>query len=125
MSTISQVRIPVTTTGSAGSATGTASSGAINGLLYDLYVKYHASAPAGTTDVTISETGGAARTFLTLTNTATSGSKPVRIPAVDATGAANSTADHAHALGGTSITVTVAQSDALTNCVEVYAYILE
>lgn len=123
MSTFSEVYIPVTTTGSAGSATGSGVSNVINGLIYSIYVKYHASAP-GTTDVTISETTGATRTFLTLTNTNTSGTKPAYVAAVDATGTAL-TSYVATALAGRTVTVSVAGCDALTNAVEVYLYVLE
>lgn len=124
MSTISEVYLPVTTTGSAGSASGDTTSGAVNGFLIGLYVKYHASAPAGSTDVVISEVGGAARTFLTLTNTATSGTYTPYVAVVNSTGTAQ-TQLAAHAIGGTKIKAAVAQSNALTNCIEVYAYILE
>lgn len=123
MSTFSEVYIPITTTGSAGSATGSGTSAAINGVVYEIYVKYHASAPA-TTDVTISESGGAARTILTLTNVNTSGAKPAYVAVVDATGTAL-TSYIGRALAGRAISVSVAQCDALTNAVEVYAYILE
>lgn len=123
MTTFSEIYIPITTTGSAGSATGSRASVAINGLILSIYVKYHASAPA-TTDVTISETDGATRTFLTLTNTNTSGEYAPYVAVVNATGTAQS-AYIAHALAGRSITVSVAQCNALTNAVEIYAYIME
>ena len=123
MSTFSEVYLPVTTTGSAGSATGSKVSGVINGLIYSIYVKYHASAPSST-DVTIAETNGATRTFLTLTNVNTSGTKPAYAAVVDATGTALSSYV-APALAGRTVTVSVAGADALTNAVEVYLYVLE
>ncbi len=54
MSRIEYQQVHVNTTGAAGSATGSAQSIPINGLLLDVYLDYHASAPA-TTDVTISD----------------------------------------------------------------------
>jgi hypothetical protein len=124
MSTFSEVYIPVTTTGSAGSATGSATSAVINGLLYSLYVKYHDDAPA-TTDVTISEDGGAARTFLTISDANTSGEYPPMVTARDATNTERTSQAIIPSLAGHGLTVTVAGADALTNAVEVYAYILE
>lgn len=44
--------IPVTTTGTAGAATGSATSGLIRGAILDINLDFHASAPA-TTDTTI------------------------------------------------------------------------
>lgn len=52
---IRTAHIPVTTTGTAGSATGAASSELLHGFLLDIYVDYDVSAP-GTTDVTIAHT---------------------------------------------------------------------
>ena len=49
-------KVAVTTTGSDGVATGSAASGAIHGKILDIYLDYHASAPAGTTDITIAYT---------------------------------------------------------------------
>lgn len=123
MSTFSEVYLPVTTTGSAGSATGSATSGAINGVIYDLYVKYNASAP-GTTDVTISEATGAARNLLTLTNANTSGSFPPYAAVVNSSGTAQSSYI-GRAFAGRAVTVSVTGCDALTAAVEVYLYVLE
>lgn len=50
---VRSVRIPVTTTGSAGSATGNATSEIICGQILGLAVNWHADAPAGTSDITI------------------------------------------------------------------------
>lgn len=54
MSEIAISTISITTTGADGSATGSDTSIPIMGFLLDVYINYHASAPA-TTDVTISD----------------------------------------------------------------------
>jgi hypothetical protein len=54
MNQISQQTISITTTGGAGAATGSGTTIPINGFLLDVFLDYHASAPA-TTDVTISD----------------------------------------------------------------------
>lgn len=123
--TVNRIRVPVTTTGSAGSATGevtTDAPGGIRGYLENVYVDYHASAPA-TTDVTISEADGPARTLLTLTDTNTDADVAPRKLEQDTVGAdlASSTR---YSLAG-QITVTVAGADALTNCVVVYLDVLQ
>lgn len=123
---INSIRIPVTTTGSAGSATGdttTAIPQGIRGALMSFYVDCHASLPA-TTDITITEVGGAGRTLFTLTNRNTGGEFPVRISEVGTTGTAGSGVT-TFLLDGTQIKVALAQANALTNAVVVYAYILQ
>jgi hypothetical protein len=52
MSQICYETIKITTTGSAGSAAGSAESVPIQGFLLDVYLDYHASSP-GTTDLTV------------------------------------------------------------------------
>lgn len=121
---INGIRLPVTTTGSAGSAAGDATSATISGVLLNVYLKFHASAPGATTDVTITEVGGAGRTLLTLTNTATSGNFPIRIPEVGVTGTAL-TGTTPFYLPGTAIKVAVAQCDALTEAVVAFFDILQ
>lgn len=121
------IRIPVTTTGSAGSASGNQSSavpGGIRGAIMSIYLDYHASAPGATTDVTITEVGDANRTLLTRTNTATDGEFPVRISEVGSTGTAGSGVTP-YFIAGAQINVAVAQSDALTNAVVAYVYVLQ
>ncbi|NJD58679.1 MAG: hypothetical protein C3F13_18055 [Anaerolineales bacterium] len=54
MNQISQETVTITTTGGDGAATGSGTTIPINGLLLDVFLNYHASAPA-TTDVTISD----------------------------------------------------------------------
>lgn len=117
-----EIRIPVTTAGSAGAAEGEAVSPNLNGLLYSLYVKFHTSAPV-TTDVTISEDGGAERTFLTLTGVNTSGSYAPHM----ATHAADGTEGDATQwppIANRGLKVVVEGADALTDAVEVFAYLL-
>lgn len=108
--------IPVTTTGSAGSATGSATSELIKGYLVDVYIDYHASAPA-TTDVTIAYAvrGG---NLLAVTNNATDGLYHPRATTVDNTNAA--TGAPSPFLLDQGVTVSVAQADALDPCVTVY-----
>lgn len=126
MQSVNELYIPVTTTGSAGSATGETTTDiaqGIRGFVWAIHVKPNGSLP-NTSDITISEVGGAARTLLTLTNAGTTAKTyPVRIVDTDNTGS-DLTSRGAIALGGTQIKVAIAQSDALTKAVEVWVYIL-
>ena len=117
-----KVEIPVSTAGTAGTATGAASVAVPLCELVALYIDYHASAPA-TTDVTISAPGNpAAQTPLTVSNSATDGWYYPRRIADGLTGAALST--HApYVVHGGVLAVSVAQSDALTDCVTVTAFL--
>lgn len=117
-------RIRVTTTGSAGSATGVVHQPLPPGRITHVAVDFHASA-AATTDTTIKadglSDGSTGTTILTLTNTVTD--VPMRAlgqpGAVDegnaATAATDATEGGAFVKNG--ITVNVAQGDALTDCV--------
>lgn len=110
--------IRVTTTGSAGSASGSATTAAlVPGFLLDIYLDFNASAPA-TTDVTISyaSRGG---NLLVVTNSATDALIAPRQKLVDNTNTAI-TDSHAPFALDDRITVAVAQSDALTDAVVVY-----
>ena len=111
-------RVAVTTTGSAGSATGSASSGVLNGLLLDIYLDFHASAPAGTTDTTVAyaDRGG---NVWAIANSATDVLVAPRVKPVDNANAAITNAHDRFALSG-KLTVSVAQSDALTDCLVAY-----
>ena len=83
--------ITVNTTGSAGSATGDASSPRIRGLFYKIKIDYNAAAPGATTDVvitTVDDSGTTVDIVLTLTNTATDTTKSPTIPTHDNTGVA-------------------------------------
>lgn len=116
---VSTVTLAVTTTGSSGSATGTAVSPAINGFLLDLYFDFHASAPA-TTDVTVSYTTPADGNIIVLTNTNTDVLHMPRKQASDNAGAAISGVYDCYPVDGT-LTVSVAGCDALTAAVTVRA----
>lgn len=121
MSTFSEVRVPVTASGGAGTSSGNTTSGSINGVLYSCYVKLN-GAPA-TTDVTLTEVGGAGRVLLTLTNLAASAEYPLTIAQVGPTGTAL-TSYIMPALAGTSIRVNVAQANN-NDVIEVFLYVLE
>lgn len=119
-------KIIVTTTGSAGSATGTNySSKPLNGELYAIYVDWHASAPAGTSDITItvdSDDDHPAVTLYAKTNSATD----VWVyPVVQSTGTDGTavTGIYQHILISGRVKVVVAQSDALTAAATVYLYL--
>ncbi len=117
-------KIKVTTTGSAGSATGSATSfRPVTGLLTGVKIDYHASAPA-TTDVTITESSGMARTLLTRTSSATDG---VFYPSAQQhdTAASTVTSYTPFDIKGDYVTVTIAECDALTDAVVVTLHTLE
>jgi hypothetical protein len=104
--------VRVTTTGSAGSASGSATTAAIVGELLNIYLNYHASAPA-TTDTTITAaTDG--YTIYGVTNTVTDALvAPSAAPATTA-GAAITNAHRPIAVGD-RVTIALAQCDALTD----------
>lgn len=117
-------KIKVTTTGSAGSATGTGTSRQpVRGLLTGVNIDYHASAPAST-DVTIAESTGMSRTLLTRSNSATDGAFYPTAQQHD-TSAATVTSYTPFDIKGDYVTVTVAQCDALTDAVVVTLHTLE
>jgi len=81
-----EYQVAVTTTGSAGSATGTADSNPITGELLAVFVDYNASAPA-TTTVDLDEVGGAGRKLLDKAANATDVTHYPRVLMQDNTGA--------------------------------------
>ena len=108
----------ITTTGSAGSATGSAASELLAGTL-ELVVVNYTSMPA-TTDVTISYTiNGATKTLLTLTNNNTDFVDAIFDVPVSAAGADSTLTEWKPFLPGVSVTVSVAQGDAVTDGVKV------
>lgn len=113
-----EYNVSVTTTGEAGSATGTGQSAAINGSIHAIVVNYHASAP-GTTTVDVDEVGGAARKLLDKAASATDVTHYPRVLVQDTTGANLTAVYDTLALAGRAVTVTVALSDALTGAVVV------
>ena len=104
--------VRVTTTGSAGSASGSATTTAIVGELLQIYLNFHGSAPA-TTDTTITAaTDG--YTVWAATNTVTD---VLIAPAVAPVNASNSAITNAHRPMAVAdrLTIALAQCDALTD----------
>lgn len=127
MSTIEQIALAITTTGSAGSATGTAVSPAFSGgaRLLRVWWDYHASTPA-TADVALYETALGA-TLGAIDALADSTTDAVRYPRVSnfhsAAGAslsANEVTECYFIPAGGTLTATLAQGDALTNAAICY-----
>lgn len=117
MGEIVTAKVAVTTTGSAGSATGSGDSELLHGHLLDVYLDYNGSAPA-TTDVTIAyKTRGG--NVLVVSNNNTDGMYHPRAKPVDSANAAITNAHDRFALND-KLTVSVAQADALTACVTAY-----
>lgn len=114
----------VTTTGSAGSATGTADSIPLYGLLMAVHIDYHASAPA-TTTVDIDELSGGSRKLLDKAASATDVTHYPRVQVQDNTGAAISGAYEPFFLNGIPVRCSVAASDALTDAVIVRITLLQ
>lgn len=114
MSEICTVKIKVTTVGENAAAVGSAQTEALHGFLLDVFLDYHASAP-NTTDVTIAytERGG---NLLTVANNVTDGLYAPRQKPVDN---ANSAITNAHDRFPLNqpLTISVAESNALTACV--------
>lgn len=120
--TIEKHELKVSTTGSAGSATGSAVLSVPLSELLAVYVDYHASAPA-TTDLTLSSPGNpAAVTILTLTNVNTDGWYYPKVQKHDNTGSAI-TGDYANPIIHGNILLDIAQGDALTDIVVLTVYL--
>jgi hypothetical protein len=114
MSQICYETIKITTTGSAGSAAGSAESVPIQGFLLDVYLDYHASSP-GTTDLTVTDpTFG---TIFTLSNCNTDGWYAPRKQTSDGTGVATGMYDLIPI--NAALTFALAQADALTDCITI------
>lgn len=116
-------RIPVTTTGSAGSATGAATlSLGRAGILRAIAIDYNASAPA-TTDVVIKADSTSGATLFTRADSSTDlAATAVTTDALDEAGAAvvNPGTGYPFSSG---LRVEVAQSDALANAVVVDVWV--
>lgn len=112
--TIKQEVVAVTTTGSAGSATGSADTGLIHGHILAIHLNFHASAPA-TTDTTVAYKGGQGN-IVVVTSSATDVLVHPRAKPVDL---ANTAITNAHTPFPCSqaLTVSLAQCDALTDAV--------
>lgn len=108
--------LKITTSGSAGSASG---SGVLSLPLCELvaiYLDYHASAPA-TTDVTVKSVGNPATvTLLTRTSSVADGWFYPSVNLHDNAAAAVTGAYAAPVIHGGSLLVEIAQADALTDC---------
>lgn len=110
--------IAVTTTGSAGSATGTADSVPIRGEIVSIKTDYHTSAP-NTTTVTYTEFGGMGQAILSLSASNTDATHYPSTVVNNASGAAVTDASRPILLTGTKVRVAVASSNALTDAVVV------
>lgn len=119
--TIRTYTVILTTTGSAGSATDSEVTEHIQGWFLDAYLDYHASAPA-TTDVTIKQTGHA-DSILAVADNATDGRYAPRQALVSRAAAAITNSHDLIPVNGT-LTVSAAQSDALTAAVTVTIRVL-
>lgn len=116
--------IRVTTTGSAGSATGTADTATVvRGLIYAVYVDYHASAP-GTTTVDLDEVGGMGQKIVDLAAGNTDRALYPRVTETNNAGTAGSGTTY-YLVDGQPLRVTVAASNALTDAVVVRVQVVE
>lgn len=127
MDEIKTVAVPVTTIGAAGSAAGSGVSPHLHGLLLDIRMVFHASAPA-TLDTTVAygayndNEGNTIPTFgdiLVLTNVNTTALYAPRQDTHDDAGAVQAAGSDYFPLNG-PLTVSLAQGDALTNCAIAY-----
>ena len=115
MTALKSLDISVTTTGSAGSASGSGVSPAFCGEVVGIYLNWHASAPA-TSDVTITDTRTAVEIASEDNNITDKYISPA-IYAEDKDGAAltSNVTPHRYCVSK-GVTVAVAQADALTDC---------
>lgn len=112
---IREVTVSVTTTGAAGSATGSGvTTESFEGFILEVYLNYHASTPA-TADVTIKQTG-ASDNILVVTDSTTDALYAPRRSIVTPAAAAITNGHGLIPIAGT-ITVSLAQGDALTGAV--------
>jgi hypothetical protein len=110
--------ITVTTTGSAGAATGQKDTIKLDPCLLEaVKIDYHASAP-GTTDLTLSEVDGLGRDLLVLSDNATDGIYYPRHTTHDDAGA-DAGSKTPYVIEG-AIRVALAECDALTDAVQVW-----
>lgn len=115
MPEIAVERVAITTVGSAGSAAGSVSTIPINGFLLDVYLDYHASCPS-TADVTIADP--VFGNIVVKSNNANDAWLAPRKDTVDQAAAATGLYDLIPLNG--ALTISVAQADALTNCLIAY-----
>ena len=122
MSKIVMHKVEITTTGSAGAATGSGSTPPVNVYLVDVKLDYHASAPA-TTDVTITDSVSG-DTLLAVSDNKTDARKSPRSKPVDNANSAITNAHDKFPVNGT-VDIAVAQCDALTNALVAYVWVEE
>jgi len=108
----------VTTTGSAGTSTGTGTVPSVAGELAFVKLDFHASAPGGTTDTTITQVAEPTA-ILTVTNSATDTIVCPRLTCVTTANAAITNSSAPLFIHG-PVTVSVAQCNALDPAVTVY-----
>jgi hypothetical protein len=121
---IAEYVVSVTTTGSAGSATGSADTPSLDGEVIAVRLDYHASAPAST-KVDIDEVGGSARKILNKAASATDVTHFPHQAVQDNTGAAITGGYERFLLDGRKLRVTVTLSNALTGAVVATILVLE
>lgn len=119
---IKSERIKVTTTGTNGAAAGSGTA-VIRGKILALYLDYHASAPASTTDVTITTEDPVSRTIYSKANSVTDAwvYPRVQVQSNAGTGVEYATGFpiyEPYVVCGT-VKVAIAESNALTDCVVV------
>jgi len=107
--------VSVTTTGIDGAAVGSSVSEYLYGFLLDVYLNYHASCPA-TADVTLAHTNPLMGNIFVKSNNATDIRIVPRDPCVNVAAAAITDSYDYHVLSGT-LTLSVAEANALTDCV--------
>lgn len=111
MSEIITQEVKITTTGGAGAATGSGTTMPVMGFLLDVFLNYHASAPA-TTDVTISDP--VFGNIVVKSNNATDIWLAPRKQLCDAAAADTGLYDLVPVKS--ALTIAIAQADALTDC---------
>ncbi len=120
--TIQKHELKISTTGSAGTATGSAVLALPLSELVAIYLDYHASAPS-TTDLTLTSPGNpASLTVLTLSNNATDGWYYPRVQDHDNTGSAVTGSYSDPPIHG-NLQADLAQADALTDCLVITVYV--
>jgi len=114
MSEIAYQTVKITTAGGAGAAVGSETSIPINGFLLDVFIDYDAAAPA-TTDVTIADP--IFGNIIVVSNNATDKWVAPREQTTDSAGADTGMFDLVPLCS--ALTISVAESDAITDCVTV------
>lgn len=108
----------ITTTGSAGSATGLLRTPRIRGHIEAITIDYHASAPA-TTNIYIDEIGGLGQEVVARTDSTTDVSGSLRVGAIDKAGSAISGSAVRYFIDDHVLEITVNDSNALAAAVVV------